>query len=305
VLVAGIGNVFLGDDGFGVEVAARLSAVELPTGVDVGDFGIAGLHLAYQMCDGYDAAVLVDAAPRGGRPGDLYVIEPDPGPGPAGVGAGIGPGIGGPDVGGSVGPGIDAHGMTPEAVLQMVGVLGGRLDRVLVVGCEPTRIAEGMGLSPAVASRVDAAVALVTGVVNQLVGATAPPGPDGGVRDAQEDPGPRRTDRPRSRRGLQRRRPQALHQDPADVGAPVHEIGLCEGILDAVERRAAGRRVLGVRVRAGADLRVVEPALDQAFALVAAGSIADGARVDLVSVAGDELTLESIEVAKEAGEPCA
>ncbi len=81
----------------------------------------------------------------------------------------------------------------------------------------------------------------------------------------------------------------------------MHEIGLCEGILDAVQRRAAGRRVLAVRVRAGADLRVVEPALDQAFMLVAAGSVAEGARVDLVPVDGDELTLESIELAA-AGE---
>jgi hydrogenase nickel incorporation protein HypA/HybF len=80
----------------------------------------------------------------------------------------------------------------------------------------------------------------------------------------------------------------------------MHEIGLCEGIVDAVEHRAAGRRVLAVRVRAGADLRVVDGAMDQAFGLVAAGTVAEGARIEVVPVAGDELTLESIEV-----EPCA
>ena len=76
----------------------------------------------------------------------------------------------------------------------------------------------------------------------------------------------------------------------------MHEIGLCEAIIDAVERRAAGRRVLAVRVRAGDDLMVVEPALDQAFALVAEGTVAEGARMEMVPVAGGELTLESIEV---------
>ncbi|HET9078072.1 MAG TPA: hydrogenase maturation nickel metallochaperone HypA [Acidimicrobiales bacterium] len=80
----------------------------------------------------------------------------------------------------------------------------------------------------------------------------------------------------------------------------MHELGLCEALLEVVERRAAGRRVLAVRVRAGDDLRVAEPALDQAFALVAEGTVAAGARVDLVTTAGDQLVLESIEV-----EPCA
>lgn len=85
----------------------------------------------------------------------------------------------------------------------------------------------------------------------------------------------------------------------------MHEIGLCEGIIDAVERRAAGRRVLAVRVRAGSTLRVVDEALDQAFELVSEGTVAEGARVELVPVDGDELTLESIEVAEGSGRPCA
>ena len=78
VLVAGIGNVFLGDDGFGVEVARRLRGQALGDGVDVADFGIRGVHLAYELADGrYDAAVLVDAVSRGGAPGTFYAIEPD------------------------------------------------------------------------------------------------------------------------------------------------------------------------------------------------------------------------------------
>ena len=81
----------------------------------------------------------------------------------------------------------------------------------------------------------------------------------------------------------------------------MHEMGLCEAILDAVERRAAGRRVLAVRVRAGDDLRVAEPALAQAFMLISDGTVAEGASIEMVPVAGDELTLESIEVER----PCA
>ena len=78
VLVAGVGNIFLGDDGFGVEVARRLAGERLPEDVRVADFGIRGVHLAYELLDGYDTAILVDAAPRGGQPGTLYVIEPEP-----------------------------------------------------------------------------------------------------------------------------------------------------------------------------------------------------------------------------------
>jgi hydrogenase nickel incorporation protein HypA/HybF len=81
----------------------------------------------------------------------------------------------------------------------------------------------------------------------------------------------------------------------------MHEVGLCEAIMDAVERRAAGRRVLAVKVRAGDDLMVAEPALDQAFMLLSEGTVAEGARIEMVAVAGDELTLESIEVER----PCA
>jgi hydrogenase maturation protease len=117
VLVAGIGNVFLGDDGWGVALAGRLAARALPAGVEVADFGIRGMDLALAMGDGYDAVVLLDAAPRGEAPGTLYVIEPD---------------LAGAE------PGIDAHGMDPVRVLALARALGdGEPPRTLVVGCEP------------------------------------------------------------------------------------------------------------------------------------------------------------------------
>jgi hydrogenase maturation protease len=117
VLVAGIGNVFLGDDGFGVAVAERLAASEWPDGVHVEDFGIRGIDLAYALA-AYDLAILVDAVPRGAAAGTLYVIEPKLGDGDGDIG-------------------FDAHGMDPVAVLALARTLGGPLPRVLVVGCEP------------------------------------------------------------------------------------------------------------------------------------------------------------------------
>jgi len=116
ILVAGIGNVFLGDDGFGVALAGRLAQRELPPGVDVVDFGIRGMDLAYAMPD-YDAVVLLDATPRGDAPGTLYVIEPDVD---------------------DHGPVVDGHGMDPVNVLALVKTLGGEPPRTLVVGCEPS-----------------------------------------------------------------------------------------------------------------------------------------------------------------------
>jgi hydrogenase maturation protease len=116
VLVAGIGNVFLGDDGFGVALANRLAAGELPAGVEVVDFGIRGMDLAWAIQDGYDAVVLLDATPRGERPGTLYLIEPEVEPGEH--------------------P-IEGHGMDPVTVLSLVHALGGTPPRTLVVGCEP------------------------------------------------------------------------------------------------------------------------------------------------------------------------
>src|SRR5512133_2745948 len=124
MLVAGVGNIFLGDDGFGVEVANRLARETLPEWVRVADYGIRGLHLAYELADGgYETTVLVDAVPRGGPPGTVYLIEPDARALAAGAQA-------------------DAHSMTPEAVFAAVHALGGNPGRVLIVGCEPSDTGE-------------------------------------------------------------------------------------------------------------------------------------------------------------------
>jgi hydrogenase maturation protease len=171
VLVAGIGNIFLGDDGFGVEVAARLARVDLPDCVRVVDYGIRGMHLAYDLANGFDAAILVDATPRGGAPGTIYVIEPDLGSRsapdtdpasspPAETGAGDADAA---DTGAAdASPLFDAHGMQPDVVFRMLDMLGaGRPARILVVGCEPASVDYGMGLSDAVAASVDEAVRVV------------------------------------------------------------------------------------------------------------------------------------------------
>lgn len=145
VLIAGVGNIFLGDDGFGVEVVGRLASERLPDDVKVKDFGIRGMHLAYELLEGYKLAILVDAAPRGGTPGDLYVIEPE---------------TTAAQVPASDDTVFDAHGMEPGSVLSMVERLGGDA-RILVVGCEPADTGERMGLSQPVAAAVDRAVPLI------------------------------------------------------------------------------------------------------------------------------------------------
>jgi len=159
VLVAGIGNVFLGDDGFGVEVARRLTAVgatRLGGEVDVVDYGIRGVHLAYELLDGrYGTLVMVDAVPMGEWPGTLAVLAVDgratPPLEPADA---------------FEAPAVDAHSMNPEAVLRVLRGLGGGVDRVLVIGCEPASIDARMGLSEPVAAVVDDAVRLVAEVVD-------------------------------------------------------------------------------------------------------------------------------------------
>jgi hydrogenase maturation protease len=144
VLVAGIGNIFLSDDGFGVEVARRLADGRLGEHVVVEDFGIRGVHLALELASGaYGAAILVDATPRGGEPGTLYAIEPAVDPN---------------EECGSV----DAHSLTPSAVLAWVRRLGGQRGRVLIVGCEPASVDEAVGLSDPVAAAVDGAVQMVS-----------------------------------------------------------------------------------------------------------------------------------------------
>jgi hydrogenase maturation protease len=161
ILVAGVGNLFLGDDGFGPEVARRLAAQPLPDDVEVVDYGIRGMHLAYDLLEGYDALVIVDALPGAKPPGELTVLE-----------------VGPDDLG--EGP-LDAHGMDPVAVLANLDTLGGQLPRTLVVGCQPLDVSEGIGLSPAVSAAVDAAVALVGELVADLTTRHATAGTGGGA----------------------------------------------------------------------------------------------------------------------------
>jgi hydrogenase maturation protease len=153
VMVAGIGNIFLGDDGFGVEVARRLAGLDMPDGVRVADYGISGMHLAYDLAEGYDTTILVDASPRGGEPGTVYVMEVDL----AGT-----TGTGNQD-GATLIP--DAHGMQPDVVLGMLGMLDADPGRLLVVGCEPASTDEGIGLSAPVADAVGRAVDVVLNLV--------------------------------------------------------------------------------------------------------------------------------------------
>ena len=163
-LVACLGNIFLGDDGFGVEVARRLAREELPDGTRVTDYGIRGMNLAYDLAEGWDTTILVDAAARGGEPGTVYVIEPERRPPPDG--GGQAPGLAESML-------LDAHGMQPDVMLAMAGTLGAEAGRVLVVGCEPASVAEGIELSEPVAAAVDEAVRVVLGLVRATGGKPA------------------------------------------------------------------------------------------------------------------------------------
>ena len=156
VLVAGIGNVFLGDDGFGVEVVHRLDPAGLPDRVDVVDYGIRGVHLAYDLLDGAsDAVVLVDALPLPDPPGTLAVLEVPM------DGEGDGQQLDGQQ--------LDGHGMTPHTVVRLLRSLGGAVGRVLVVGCRAAVVDESMELSAPVAAAVGPAAALVAEVVQDVV----------------------------------------------------------------------------------------------------------------------------------------
>ena len=149
-LVACLGNIFLSDDGFGVEVARRLAGEQLPEGVRVTDYGIRGMHLAYDLAEGFDTTILVDTAQRGDPPGTVYLIEPEPRD----------------DQGDQAQLSLfNAHGMQPDLVLSLAGSLGGDAGRVLVVGCEPATLEEGIGLSAPVTAAVDAAAAMITRLV--------------------------------------------------------------------------------------------------------------------------------------------
>jgi hydrogenase maturation protease len=160
VLVAGIGNIFLGDDGFGVHVATRLAAQPLPAGVEVVDFGIRGMDLAYALGGGYDAAILIDATARGADPGTLYVIDT--------AGDELGP------------PAIETHAMDPVRVLRTAASLGPLPARVLLVGCEPQVQMTGdepdvvAELSAPVHDALDEALRSVTTLVDELLAAPQP-----------------------------------------------------------------------------------------------------------------------------------
>jgi hydrogenase maturation protease len=168
-LIACLGNIFLGDDGFGVEVAKRLAGQELPAGVRVTDYGIRGMHLAYDLAEGFDTTILVDCVQRGDEPGTVYVIEPESGHRPA---------DGNPLAAMSL---FNAHGMQPDVVLDMAGTLGAEAGRVLVVGCEPASLEEGIGLSPPVAAAVGEAARVVTRLVT-----TGGPGPADTAAEPQQ-----------------------------------------------------------------------------------------------------------------------
>jgi hydrogenase maturation protease len=202
MLIAGVGNIFLGDDGFGVEVATRLADVTLPEWVTVADYGISGMHLAYDLAEGYETTILVDATPRGSEPGTVYVMELDAGKN-AGKDAGAGSGTdasagSGTDSGADAGSGanagsgadggsgadagahlaaaaleasrgiplLDGHGMQPDLVFGMLNLLGADAGRVLLVGCEPASIDERIGLSAPVTAAVDEAVRIVLDLVH-------------------------------------------------------------------------------------------------------------------------------------------
>ena len=154
VLIAGIGNTWLGDDGFGSEVVKRLEARELPRGTVVFDFGTGGLDLAYEVMRGYDALVLVDVSRQGGEPGTLYVMEALEEEVEAGI---------------EDGQVLNPHGMDPQTVLRFVKTLGAWPGKVLVVACEPTVVGEmGIGLSDEVERAVGGAADLVVETIGEL-----------------------------------------------------------------------------------------------------------------------------------------
>jgi hydrogenase maturation protease len=159
ILIAGIGNIFLGDDAFGCEVIRRLLAMPQKAGVRVFDFGIRGFDLTYALLDGPETVILADAVPHGEAPGTIYLIEPE---------------FATLDAVDDPQPLVEMHGMDPMKVLRMVRSMGGELRRVLLVGCEPGSfgLEEGegrIGLSGPVEEAVEEAVRLIEGLVNDIL----------------------------------------------------------------------------------------------------------------------------------------
>jgi hydrogenase maturation protease len=153
VLIGGVGNIFLGDDGFGVEVLRRLAERELPENVCLKDFGIRGFDLTYALMENWDLVVLVDATQQGGAPGTLYVIEHDTASqdGPAQTS-------------------FDPHGMHPIRAMDLVRAMGAHVPHTIVIGCEPEHLGgeDGqMGLSTVVAAAVDEAVVMAVRIASK------------------------------------------------------------------------------------------------------------------------------------------
>lgn len=147
VLVAGVGNIFMSDDGFGVEVVRRLAGHPMPEGVTVADYGIRGIHLAYELLEGYDRLILIDAISRGGRPGTVEVLVPDDIPATGAI--------------------PDAHGMDPLAVFGYLASIGGDPVPTVIVGCEPASLEDNIGLSEPVEAAVETAVSVVLDLIGR------------------------------------------------------------------------------------------------------------------------------------------
>ena len=154
ILVAGMGNAWMKDDGFGGEVAKRLGERELPPEAAVFDFGTGGLDLAYEVMRGYDALILIDVSRQGGEPGTLYVMEANEDDVEVGI---------------EDGQMINPHGMDPQTVLRFVKTLGAWPGRVVVIACEPVVVEQmGLGLSDEVSAAMDRAVELVVSQIEEL-----------------------------------------------------------------------------------------------------------------------------------------
>jgi hydrogenase maturation protease len=149
ILVAGIGNIFLGDDGFGPEVLRHVGGKAADPGVHITDYGIRGLHLAYDLLEDWDALVLIDAVPDRGSPGTVHVFQSD-------------------HETLSTTAGFDAHSMDPGAVFATLRSLGGVAPPTVVVGCEVADVSDGIGLSEPVAAAVPEAVRAVESVLAML-----------------------------------------------------------------------------------------------------------------------------------------
>ncbi len=152
VLIAGVGNIFLGDDGFGSEVASQLAREQLPEWAKAADFGIRGIHLAYELLEGYETLILIDALPRGEEPGTVSIVERLS------------------DQATDIQP--DAHSMDPRTVFAYLESMGGPVPRTLIVGCEPLRTDDEIGLSEPVSRAVPEAVRLIHGLLADEATAT-------------------------------------------------------------------------------------------------------------------------------------